>query len=186
MTDLSPARLSRLAQPALQVHRRPRPCRTTNCVKVSLGDLFYPKTGRRTDNQAYRNKINRKHIDFLLCEWWDVLEEKFERRLSFSPETWMGQAFQGIRSGEPVPVEIEFDAYQAPWICEQSWPQGYEIDDLDNGGLILRFETGRLEGVKMWVMQYGPHAEVLQPPELRAEVAEELRLALERYELDKK
>ena len=36
------------------------------CPKVSLGDLFYPTTG--PENQTYRNKISRKHIDFLLCE----------------------------------------------------------------------------------------------------------------------
>ena len=38
------------------------------CLKVSLGDLFYPKSGSRSDNRIYRNKINRKHIDFLLCD----------------------------------------------------------------------------------------------------------------------
>ena len=36
--------------------------------KVSLGDLFYPKTGDRAQNATYRNKIDRKHVDFLLCE----------------------------------------------------------------------------------------------------------------------
>lgn len=36
--------------------------------KVSLGDLFYPKTGDRGQNATYRNKIDRKHVDFLLCE----------------------------------------------------------------------------------------------------------------------
>lgn len=37
-------------------------------VKVALGDLFYPKTGNRRQNHAYRNKIDRKHVDFLLCD----------------------------------------------------------------------------------------------------------------------
>jgi hypothetical protein len=37
-------------------------------IKVALGDLFYPKTGSHSQNQAYRNKIDRKHIDFLLCD----------------------------------------------------------------------------------------------------------------------
>ena len=37
-------------------------------AKVLLGDLFYPKTGDRTENTQYRNKIDRKHVDFLLCE----------------------------------------------------------------------------------------------------------------------
>lgn len=36
--------------------------------KVSLGDLFYSKTGDYSQNRVYRNKIDRKHIDFLLCD----------------------------------------------------------------------------------------------------------------------
>lgn len=37
-------------------------------TKVSLGDLFYAQTGDFNQNQAYRNKIDRKHVDFLLCD----------------------------------------------------------------------------------------------------------------------
>lgn len=37
-------------------------------VKVNLGDLFYASTGEKGLNQAYRNRINRKHVDFLLCD----------------------------------------------------------------------------------------------------------------------
>mgnify|MGYP002623674230 CR=1 FL=1 len=40
----------------------------TILVKVSLGDLFYAQTGDFGQNQAYRNKIDRKHVDFLLCD----------------------------------------------------------------------------------------------------------------------
>lgn len=36
--------------------------------KVSLGDLFYPQSGDRGQNATYRNKIDRKHVDFLLCD----------------------------------------------------------------------------------------------------------------------
>lgn len=38
------------------------------CPKVSLGDLFYAQTGDSGRNQSYRNKIDRKHVDFLLCD----------------------------------------------------------------------------------------------------------------------
>jgi hypothetical protein len=38
------------------------------CPKVSLGDLFYAQTGSYATNVAYRNKIDRKHVDFLLCD----------------------------------------------------------------------------------------------------------------------
>ncbi len=38
------------------------------CPKVGLGDLFYPQTGDRSANASYRNRINRKHVDFVLCD----------------------------------------------------------------------------------------------------------------------
>lgn len=37
-------------------------------TKVSLWDLFYAQTGDFGQNQTYRNKIDRKHVDFLLCD----------------------------------------------------------------------------------------------------------------------
>jgi hypothetical protein len=36
------------------------------CPKVNLSDVFY--VARPKENQAYRNKIDRKHIDFLVCD----------------------------------------------------------------------------------------------------------------------
>lgn len=112
---------------------------------------------------------------------WEVLSERFERKSGFSVEDWMGQAFRGIRGGEPVGVAIWFDEYQARWIRERNWPEGHEITELPAGDLVLRFETGGLEGVKMWVMQFGAQAEVLEPPELRQSVADELWQALKNY-----
>jgi hypothetical protein len=37
-------------------------------IKVNLGDLFCVSTGDYGQNMAYRNRINRKHVDFLLCD----------------------------------------------------------------------------------------------------------------------
>lgn len=39
----------------------------TVCTKVSLGDLFYAKTQDASAWRTYTNKIDRKHVDFLLC-----------------------------------------------------------------------------------------------------------------------
>lgn len=36
--------------------------------KVKLNDLFYAKTGDFGKNRSYTNKIDRKHVDFLLCD----------------------------------------------------------------------------------------------------------------------
>ena len=37
-------------------------------LKVKLRDLFYAKTGDFGKNRTYTNKIDRKHVDFLLCD----------------------------------------------------------------------------------------------------------------------
>ena len=36
------------------------------CPKVNLADVFF--VARPNENQAYRNRIDRKHVDFLLCD----------------------------------------------------------------------------------------------------------------------
>jgi predicted RNA-binding Zn-ribbon protein involved in translation (DUF1610 family) len=36
--------------------------------KVSLGDLFYVKSGDPSEYRTLTNKIDRKHVDFLLCD----------------------------------------------------------------------------------------------------------------------
>ena len=38
------------------------------CPKVNLGDIFYATCGSFGERQSYTNKIDRKHVDFLLCD----------------------------------------------------------------------------------------------------------------------
>jgi ribosomal protein S27AE len=38
------------------------------CPKVGLGDLFFAETGDRPKNRAFTNRIDRKHVDFVLCD----------------------------------------------------------------------------------------------------------------------
>ena len=39
------------------------------CPKVSLSDIFFVKSGgNKGDSMTYLNKINRKHVDFLICK----------------------------------------------------------------------------------------------------------------------
>jgi len=38
------------------------------CTKVDLGDLFYVKSNDPSKYRTYTNKIDRKHVDYLLCD----------------------------------------------------------------------------------------------------------------------
>lgn len=41
---------------------------TLICPKVALGDLFYAKSSDPSNYRTFTNRIDRKHVDFLLCE----------------------------------------------------------------------------------------------------------------------
>jgi ssDNA-binding Zn-finger/Zn-ribbon topoisomerase 1 len=58
---LSPAELSFYKVLQLAVRGR-----ATVLAKVNLADVFF--VARPNENQSYRNKIDRKHVDFLLCD----------------------------------------------------------------------------------------------------------------------
>lgn len=60
---LSPAELS-----FYQVLRSVTGEQVVACPKVNLGDLFFAETGDTRKNRASANRIDRKHVDFLLCE----------------------------------------------------------------------------------------------------------------------
>ncbi len=38
------------------------------CPKVALGDIFFAKSGDARQNRILTNRIDRKHVDFLLCD----------------------------------------------------------------------------------------------------------------------
>jgi hypothetical protein len=60
---LSPAELS-FYQVLVSVVRE----RAVICAKVNLADLFFVATGDHRKNRAIANRIDRKHVDFLLCD----------------------------------------------------------------------------------------------------------------------
>lgn len=38
-------------------------------TKVNLNDIFWVKSGDQSRFRTYTNKIDRKHVDFLICDW---------------------------------------------------------------------------------------------------------------------
>ncbi len=115
--------------------------------------------------------------------WWQVLEDGFERTPNFSPQDWMKSAFQVERGGEPEDVVIRFDAFQAPWIRERRWHETQApIEELPDGGVLLRFRAGGMGEVMRWVMHFGSHAEVLAPESLREICKNEAQKLAEIYE----
>lgn len=79
----------------------------------------------------------------------------------------------GIECGGAITeVTLRFDACQARYIRERRWHPSQQIEELDDGGLILRLTVTGLGEVKRWVLSFGEHVEVLAPETLRQDVAD--------------
>jgi len=75
---------------------------------------------------------------------------------------------------------VRFDAYQARWIRERVWHPTQKLQELPDGGVLFEAEANPQE-IKRWVLGYGSHAEVLEPPLLREEVKKEIEKMYARY-----
>jgi len=89
----------------------------------------------------------------------------------------------GIFTGEAAHrIRVRFAPRHAPYVLERQWHPTQRVKKHADGAVTLEINTSHLLEVKRWVLSWGAGAVVLEPEELRAMVAEELRRALEGYE----
>ncbi|WP_298821571.1 helix-turn-helix transcriptional regulator [Chloroflexus sp.] len=123
----------------------------------------------------------RQFALYRIQRWQVNRQRRFQRDPNFDLASYLRNGFLHEGSTQPVAVVIEFDAVQSPYIRERCWHPTQQIDEQPDGSLILRFHSGALGAIKRWVLQYGAHARVREPPELARMVAEELRNAAANY-----
>jgi len=104
----------------------------------------------------------------------EVTRQRFEIPEGYQPETHFISAF-GLVSDTPMKVRIRFSSDVGHTIKERIWRPGQQIKTDSEGRVTLEFvAAGEMELVS-WILSYGMHAEVLDPPELRQEVKRQIR-----------
>jgi predicted DNA-binding transcriptional regulator YafY len=145
-------------------------------------------TRRRADPLHLRNYLGEWYLiafDHLRGEVRDfhvgrvreleVTDERFSWPEGFILSEYLKSGFGMIRGDKPFQVEIIFDEYQARWIRERGPVHPTEQrDELPDGSLRIRMQVTAFDGVKRFVMQYGVHARVIHPEELRRAVCDEI------------
>lgn len=120
-----------------------------------------------------RNEIRKFSVGRI--EEWNIQKDKFKRDPGFSIAAYMQSGFQAEHGGEIADVVIRFAPQAARYVREKHWHDSQEIQEQDDGGLVLKFQTSGLGEVKRWVLQYGGGAEVLAPDRLREELHNEIK-----------
>jgi predicted DNA-binding transcriptional regulator YafY len=107
--------------------------------------------------------------------------DRFDRPAAFDPADYIDPAFGVFLGGESVDIAVRFDAAVASKIRERFWHPEQQVEEADDGGIILRFRTNQREQTLFWVAQWGPNAEILEPAELREQAAAWMEAAAARY-----
>lgn len=118
---------------------------------------------------------------FSEAEW--VRDSSFVPPASFKLDDFVDDAF-GAHVGKAAPqrVVIEFSKERAAYARGRVWHRTQHIEEQDDGTVHLSFMCKNLVPVVSWVLEWGPHARVIEPAELRDQVVKELRGALKAYQ----
>lgn len=183
-TELDHALFSRLGRAAIQRRRV-----EMSYFTAARGEL----TTRRADPLHLRNSLGEWYLiawdhlrgaprDFLVSRIREltVTDERFDWPVGFDLEEYLNQGFGMIRGKEPISVEIIFDER---WMRERSkFHPTEEREELADRRLRVRMQVTALDGVKRFVMQYGAHATVIEPKELRQSIQKEIEAMNQLYQ----
>lgn len=110
--------------------------------------------------------------------------ERFERPAHFDPADYIDPAFGIYVSESAEDVVVRFDGDAAVRIAERQWHPDQVIDRHASGAITVSFRTNQQSQVLYWVSQWGPNAEILEPPELRERAREWFAETARRYSQD--
>jgi len=91
------------------------------------------------------------------------------------------RAWDVIADEDPVSVVIRFSVAVAKRAAETRWHPSQEIEAQTDGTLIWRGLVSGMREIKIWILGWGVDAEVLEPAELRKDVAAEFARAANLY-----
>jgi len=110
----------------------------------------------------------------------EVTRQRFEIPEEYQPETYFSSAF-GLVSDTPMQVRVRFSPDVAHTIKDRIWRPGQQLKSDNEGRLTIEFVAAGSMELVSWILSYGMHAEVLDPPELRQEVKRQIREMRQHY-----
>jgi proteasome accessory factor B len=91
---------------------------------------------------------------------------KFRRPADFSITKHLSDSFGVFKGKSPHRVRIHFDSFAARLVSERVWHPSQRIKPLAGGEIQMSITLGGLEEIERWVLSWGEHATVLEPPVL--------------------
>jgi len=100
----------------------------------------------------------------------------------FDPQVYVSGRFESLAGEDAYTVRLRVDPDCAAYFHSKDYHRTQLIEAEDEEGhLIVSYDVVGLEEITTFVQSWGPDVTVLEPPELRARIAEEARAVVERY-----
>jgi predicted DNA-binding transcriptional regulator YafY len=107
--------------------------------------------------------------------------QTFELAASASIAREMLRAWDVISDEPSVRIVVRFTPTVAERVAETRWHPSQELERERDGSLRWTARVAGFNEIRIWILGWGANAEVLEPPELRTEIAAQLRVAADRY-----
>ncbi|MEK4437659.1 helix-turn-helix transcriptional regulator [Paenibacillus sp. FSL K6-2862] len=105
-------------------------------------------------------------------------------KADFNIAQYMKNTWSVDRGDEHIHFKVRFTERMAPYIKEEEMFVRPRMTDLPDGGLLFEVTLNSSREFLMWLYQFGPQAEVLEPREFRTEIRKQLTQWLKHYEGD--
>jgi len=114
----------------------------------------------------------------------ELLDENFEIPNDFDPHRLLASAWSIMYGDELQEVLLRFTPERTRRVKESRWHRSQQVEDLPDGGCLLRLWVAEPVEMTYWILGWGGHVEVLAPRELRQAIAQEARAMASRYTPD--
>ena len=98
----------------------------------------------------------------------------------FNPEAILSSTFD-LTLDDPINITVRFSPEAARRIQSRRWASDQTLTENPDGSVTLTMTTSGRTDVTRWLLSLGHHAEILDPPDLRQSVIDELRAASALY-----
>jgi predicted DNA-binding transcriptional regulator YafY len=106
----------------------------------------------------------------------------FERREADTIEETFRRAWDIIADQPETEIVLRFTPTVAARVREATWHPSQRVEEAADGSLVWRARVAGTIEIRLWILSWGDDVEVVEPAELRADVAATHRRALARYE----
>jgi predicted DNA-binding transcriptional regulator YafY len=84
-------------------------------------------------------------------------------------------------SGTIHKIKLHFDAAFAETVADTHWHDTQEVQWLADESIHVSFSVDGLDEIIWWILSYGPHCRVIEPPELVERIRQLQKSAAEQY-----